>query len=120
MTKSPMPDIKGNSSIGRGKSRLDRGGNNWIELIMITIAPMKNSTCFIILHRETKWVKVDRYRVIDGEATNRNEVLDNFIGDENIFELKRPRRERKLTVPDVSSSRHITITNLYETRITRS
>jgi hypothetical protein len=40
-----------------------------------------------ILHRETKRVKLNGTRIVDGEPTNRKKVVSNVRNYENIVEI---------------------------------
>lgn len=43
-----------------------------------------------ILHRQTKWVKVNRARIIDGKPKNRKEVMNNLRSYKNVVDIERP------------------------------
>lgn len=56
--------------------------------LMITFPSSK------ILHKETKRVKFHRATVINGELTNKEQVLDNFKCNKDIVYIKRVGEDR--------------------------
>jgi hypothetical protein len=47
-----------------------------------------------ILHRKTRGVKLNGTRIVDGEPTNKNEIMGDMWGYENVVEIERPRENR--------------------------
>ena len=47
-----------------------------------------------ILHRKTRGVKLNGTRIVDGEPTNRKEIMGDVWGYENVVEIERPKENR--------------------------
>ena len=47
-----------------------------------------------ILHRNTKWVKLNRNKIIRGELSNREKVFNNIRSYKNVVEMKGTRKSR--------------------------
>jgi hypothetical protein len=47
-----------------------------------------------ILRRKTRGVKLNGTRIVDGEPTNRKEIMGDVWGYENVVEIERPKENR--------------------------
>ena len=69
MTKATMPKGGGRRGSGEGGS-----GAGWCreERVEVTraIAPSDHAPCLKVLHRKSKWVKLNRTIIISSEATD--------------------------------------------------
>jgi hypothetical protein len=55
----------------------------------ITLTSEHHCPGWKILYKEAKGVKLDRHIVITGQLTNRDQILNNIRGNENVFEVER-------------------------------
>jgi hypothetical protein len=91
MTETTMPQGRRH---GEGGCAAGGGREERVEVTR-AIAPGDHAPCLKILHREAKRVKLDRTVIINSEAANGNQVLNNAGGHKNIIKYKRTLRSSK-------------------------
>jgi hypothetical protein len=82
-TTTPQGRCHSNGGCAAGGGREER-----VEVTR-AIAPGDHVPSLKIFHRKTKGIKLDRTIVINGKTTNRNQILNNARGHENIIKNKR-------------------------------
>jgi hypothetical protein len=85
VSKSPVPEIA-----GHGESQMVSFAAVAMEGIQTAhaIRAHKKSPGSQVLHRETKWIKLHRNKIITGEFAGANEVFDNVRRDKDIVEVE--------------------------------
>ena len=85
MTKATMPEGGGGSD---QESQTGRSGwrQQMVEIAR-TIAPGNHAPGVKILHRRTKWIKLDRTITINGKVTNLNQVFHYLWSDKNVLKV---------------------------------
>jgi hypothetical protein len=91
MTEATVPCIM---SGGGGSESMGRWALESVKLPRI-VTPKKLTPSKMVLHRETKRVKIDRIVIISSKLTNRDKIFNNVRYNENIMKMKRTIGEKR-------------------------